>query len=133
MNLYRLWVPRTYLPTSRPSLRRSSSNYHSLTFPSSYIRPLNPGTNSTADSPSKQLENDFALHPNYYTLPECKELLAAGLWKLDRSDTTLRRRRGKSISNSVGSEGNIQGLQDLFHGEYGFEEVCIYFFEYSMS
>jgi alkylated DNA repair protein alkB family protein 7 len=43
------------------------------------------------------------------------------LWKLDRVDSTRRRRRNKGLKEET--EAGEAGLQSLFHGEYGFEEV----------
>jgi hypothetical protein len=43
------------------------------------------------------------------------------LWKLDRADTTRRRRKRKGDQRNE----KATGLQGLFEGEYGFEEVSL--------
>lgn len=45
-----------------------------------------------------------------------------GLWKLDRADSTRKRRR-KTATKPENDGQAVAGLQDLFEGEYGFEEV----------
>ncbi|WVQ97189.1 hypothetical protein IAU59_004299 [Kwoniella sp. CBS 9459] len=77
---------------------------------------------------------DFCFWPNFFDEAECKVLLEMALWKLDRVDSSIKRRRkgGKrsaagsamvSPMSRVGDErGGMEGLQALFKKEYGFEE-----------
>jgi alkylated DNA repair protein alkB family protein 7 len=61
--------------------------------------------------------------PNFYTAEESAEILKMALWKLDRADSTRRRRRKNQTDQMQQEPGQDVGLQKLFHGEYGFEEV----------
>jgi len=80
------------------------------------------------------LEDDFAVYPNFFSLDETRELLSGALWKLDRADPVRkRRRRGGTLAVGVSTtnEGQYSGgpagpLQDLFTGEYGFQEVSVF-------
>ncbi|ORX34115.1 hypothetical protein BD324DRAFT_636673 [Kockovaella imperatae] len=70
------------------------------------------------------LQSDFTLLPHFYTAAETRQLLAAALWKLDRGDSTRRRRSGPSHPQAQlphTSSANSPPLADLFHGQYGFE------------
>jgi alkylated DNA repair protein alkB family protein 7 len=95
---------------------------HTLNTQSALIRPLKSGTRT----PPSIVERDFTIYPNYYALGECRELLQAALWKLDRSDTLLRRKRNKATEEGIGGSDDVEGLQRLFGGNYGFEEVCCF-------
>ncbi|WRT65939.1 uncharacterized protein IL334_002890 [Kwoniella shivajii] len=87
------------------------------------IRPHKP-CSSTNYSIIKS--DDFSFWPGFFTPQECKTLLEMALWKLDRVDTTLKRRRGdksvKDIPTVLTSQDDVQGLQLLFDKKYGFEE-----------
>lgn len=69
------------------------------------------------------IADDFVLYPHFYTLQECRQLLAMALWKLDRVDSKRKRRRKGSAAGSTGNASGGTDLQDMFEGEYGFEEV----------
>lgn len=94
---------------------------HTLTVPSSLIRPLSRN-NPIRSTPS---ESDFLLYPDFFSAAECRQLIGMALWKLDRADSTRRRRR-KTGSIEITEKGadEDEALQGLFEGEYGFEEVC---------
>ncbi|CAD6566153.1 MAG: hypothetical protein TREMPRED_002281 [Tremellales sp. Tagirdzhanova-0007] len=94
----------------RPQLYRSITSSLPPTIASS--TPSGPSFDPFAN-------DDFLLYPSFFNLSECRQLIKASLWKLDRSDTSRRRRRNTFPSPDGRDE---QGLQDLFHGEYGFEE-----------
>lgn len=94
---------------------------HRLTEPSSWVRPIAPAASFDGAETAKTLRDDFLLWPGFFSLEESRQLLAMALWKLDRVDSTRRRRRKGVTSVSGTRDGG--GLQDLFHGEYGFEEV----------
>ncbi|GFZ43344.1 hypothetical protein JCM24511_01064 [Saitozyma sp. JCM 24511] len=68
------------------------------------------------------LRDDFLLWPGFFSLEESRQLLAMALWKLDRADSTRRRRRKGGTSSLGEGDGVRGGLQDMFYGEYGFEE-----------
>jgi hypothetical protein len=76
-------------------------------------------------SASAELAADFTLYPSYYSAQESRTLLAGALWKLDRADFTRRRRRSalSAPKEEKGQAGGDDSLQDMFTGEYGFEEV----------
>lgn len=66
------------------------------------------------------------LYPGLFNREESRQLLAGALWKLDRVDPVRkRRRRGPPGSVNPGpSPPSGDGvLQELFSGEYGFQEV----------
>jgi hypothetical protein len=90
----------------------------SLTSTSPLIRPL-AGPSDAVDH--EAIQRDFKLWPSFFTEEESSEILRMALWKLDRADTTRRRRKRKSDQNTV----TATGLQGLFEGEYGFEEVSL--------
>jgi alkylated DNA repair protein alkB family protein 7 len=100
---------------------------HRLTEPSSWIRPIPAGSLDGTATQDNTLRDDFLLWPGFFSLEESRQLLAMALWKLDRADSTRRRRRkggtGTTASGQGDGDGGEGGLQDLFHGEYGFEEV----------
>jgi alkylated DNA repair protein alkB family protein 7 len=75
-------------------------------------------SNATDD---EAIQRDFKFWPNFFTEHESSELLKMALWKLDRADSTRRRRRKHKVDQIPGS---LTGLQNHFEGEYGFEEVC---------
>jgi hypothetical protein len=87
-----------------------------LTSTSPFIRPL-AGPSDATDH--EAIQRDFKFWPSFFTKEESSEILKMALWKLDRADTTRRRRKRKSDQNTV----MATGLQGLFEGEYGFEEV----------
>ena len=88
----------------------------SLTSSSPLIRPL-AGPSHAIDH--EAIQRDFKFWPSFFTEEESSEILKMALWKLDRADTTRRRRKKKGDQSTVGA----MGLQGLFEGEYGFEEV----------
>ena len=89
----------------------------SLTSRSPLIRPL-AGPSNAIDH--EAIQRDFKFWPTFFTEEESSEILKMALWKLDRADTTRRRKRkGKGDQ----SHRSLTGLQGLFEGEYGFEEV----------
>lgn len=92
---------------------------HTLTQPSPFIRSFGPNAAAGPSRPAS-LESDFRLYPDFFGMDECRQLLGMALWKLDRSDSTRRRKRKGSSEDVEQGKG---GLQALFHGEYGFEEV----------
>jgi hypothetical protein len=113
-------VPSIIPASKRYLTTLSPSTTHLLTNPSPYIRCL-PA--SSASSDSVDLRDDFALYPNYFDPSESSELLRAALWRLDKSDVALRRRRSRPEDADKGIE-SVGDLQKLFRGAYGFEEVC---------
>jgi alkylated DNA repair protein alkB family protein 7 len=90
---------------------------YNLSTPTPLIRQL---AGSSTDHTYQAIQRDFMFWPNFYTAEESQQILEMALWKLDRADTTRRRRRKSQIEPGAGTG---TGLQDLFHGEYGFEEV----------
>jgi alkylated DNA repair protein alkB family protein 7 len=90
----------------------------SLTSTSPLIRPL-AGPSNAIDH--EAIQRDFKFWPCFFTEEESSEILKMALWKLDRADTTRRRRKRKGDQNTVAAAG----LQGLFEGEYGFEEVSL--------
>jgi hypothetical protein len=90
----------------------------SLTSTSPLIRPL-AGPSDAIDH--EAIQRDFKFWPSFFTEEESSEILKMALWKLDRADTTRRRRKRKGDQNTVVATG----LQGLFEGEYGFEEVSL--------
>ena len=90
----------------------------SLTSASPLIRPL-AGPSDAIDH--EAIQRDFKFWPSFYTEEESSEILKMALWKLDRADTTRRRRKRKGDQNTEAATG----LQGLFEGEYGFEEVSL--------
>jgi alkylated DNA repair protein alkB family protein 7 len=88
---------------------------HSLVKPSPSIRSLGKASHVSDD-----LEHDFQLYPDFFSSREVESLVKMSLWKLDRADST-RRRRGKGpIATAVNP-----GVQGLFESvdKYGFQEV----------
>lgn len=61
------------------------------------------------------------LHLNAFSPAECRQILGATLWKLDRADSTCRRKRRKGAQGAAADQDDAN-LQDLFSGPYGFEE-----------
>lgn len=94
--------------------RLSNLGRHTLVSGSPFVRARG-GVRSAA------VEDDFTLFPTFFTSAESRQLLTAALWKLDRVDST-RRRRGAAKSPEEVHAGE---LQDMFTGEYGFEEVGV--------
>jgi alkylated DNA repair protein alkB family protein 7 len=90
----------------------------SLTSTSPFIRPL-AGPSDAVDYGA--IQRDFKFWPSFFTEEESSEILRMALWKLDRADTTRRRRKRKGDLN----QQTATGLQGLFEGEYGFEEVSL--------
>jgi len=90
----------------------------SLTSTSPLIRPL-AGPSDAIDH--EAIQRDFKFWPSFFTEEESSEILKMALWKLDRADTTRKRRKKKGDLNQV----TAAGLQGLFEGEYGFEEVSL--------
>jgi len=90
----------------------------SLTSTSHLIRPL-AGPSNAIDH--EAIQRDFKFWPSFFTEEESSEILKMALWKLDRADTTRRRRKRKGDQNTEAATG----LQGLFEGEYGFEEVSL--------
>ncbi|WWC68404.1 uncharacterized protein I206_102330 [Kwoniella pini CBS 10737] len=85
------------------------------------IRPHNPPLSSDIRS-SIAKPDDFLFWPNFFNVEESKILLSMALWKLDRVDSTLKRRKkGKSSSISQ-NPVRVDELQSLFDREYGFED-----------
>lgn len=70
----------------------------------------------------KAAEEDFAFWPDFYSPDESRALLGLALWKLDRVDSTRRRRRRK-VKDQAKPQGVMAELHDVFDGPYGFEEV----------
>ncbi|WWC88142.1 uncharacterized protein L201_003047 [Kwoniella dendrophila CBS 6074] len=67
--------------------------------------------------------DDFLFWPNFFTNEECKVLTEMALWKLDRIDTSLKRRRKGRFTPKLDDEAeNTDEIQKLFDREYGFEE-----------
>jgi hypothetical protein len=99
----------------RPTLLRLSARI-SLIHPSPFVR-IRGAPQLTA-----AIEGDFTFFPTYFSQADSRTLLEAALWKLDRGDYTRRRRRRAQTIAEVG-EGEGGMLQDVFSGEYGFEEV----------
>lgn len=95
----------------------------SLTSQSPYIRPL-AGPSSRSHDHTAASSRDFLFWPRFFDDHESREMLGMALWKLDRADTTRRRRRKRTSSEEPAS-GSISEaqLQDMFEGDYGFEEV----------
>jgi alkylated DNA repair protein alkB family protein 7 len=89
-----------------------------LTSTSPLVRPL-AGPSDAIDH--EAIQRDFKFWPSFFTEEESSEILQMALWKLDRADTTRRRRKRKGDQNPVAATG----LQGLFEGEYGFEEVSL--------
>lgn len=89
-------IPYTLQRHVHTTVGHSHTKTHTLTSPSPHIRPF-PSTSATSQSksPSPDLRSQFQLYPKFFNLVECRQLILAGLWKLDRSDTT-RRRRGRA-------------------------------------
>jgi hypothetical protein len=90
----------------------------SLTSTSPLIRPL-AGPSDAIDH--EAIQRDFKFWPSFFTEEESSEILKMALWKLDRADTTRRRRKRKGDQNTEATTG----LQGQFEGEYGFEEVSL--------
>lgn len=91
----------------------------SLNSTSPLIRRLAGPSNDTDHA---AIQRDFQFWPSFFTEEESSELLQMALWKLNRADTTRRRKRkGKADQDHE----RQQGLQELFEGEYGFEEVSV--------
>jgi alkylated DNA repair protein alkB family protein 7 len=84
------------------------------------IRPL---AGSSTDHSHEAIQRDFMFWPTFYTAEEGEEILKMALWKLDRADSTRRRRRKSQTDQMQQDSRQDSGLQKLFHGEYGFEEV----------
>lgn len=108
-------------------LAKTSFAQHRKSSSSTLIHPIQPTPSSISFTSSSQLyHRGFSLHPDFYDPSECRQLLNVALWKLDRSDRVRRRKKritsSPSSSVSINTSGN-DGLQDLFQGEYGFEEV----------
>jgi hypothetical protein len=91
----------------------------SLTSTSPLIRSL-PGPSHAINH--EAIQRDFKFWPSFFSEEESSEILKMALWKLDRADTTRRRRRKGKVDQSPGTP---IGLQGLFEGEYGFEEVSL--------
>lgn len=110
------------LSTRRVHTAAGIGPVHRLTEPSSWVRPIAAGS---LDVPATDatLRDDFLLWPGFFSLEESRQLLAMALWKLDRADSTRRRRRKGGTSSLGEGDGVRGGLQDMFYGEYGFEEV----------
>ncbi|OCF75219.1 hypothetical protein I204_04072 [Kwoniella mangroviensis CBS 8886] len=88
----------------------------SLHSPSTLIRPHgNPSSEHSLAKP-----DDFLFWPDFFSIEECKTLVDMALWKLDRVDSSLKRRR-KGKQTSEPNEGADE-LQKLFDREYGFEK-----------
>lgn len=119
-------IPSSLTRDMRATLRvRQSLQRHVLTAPSPLIRARGPTAAATALPAS--LETDFAIIPDFFNEAEARHLLEVALWKLDRSDPTRRRRsrRGPAaavVAGTADPAGDVP-LQDLFSGNYGFEEV----------
>lgn len=114
------------LAALRPLLSQTARYHATSTAPpltlaskSHLIRPF-AGPSTPLDAPS--LANDFFFWPEFLTADESREVLQMALWKLDRVDTARRRRR-KAKNMEADHTGSGSGLQDLFDGAYGFEEV----------
>ncbi|WVR05643.1 hypothetical protein IAU60_002665 [Kwoniella sp. DSM 27419] len=79
------------------------------------IRPHSP----SIDGRSRIKPDDFKFWPGFFSDQESRVLLRMALWKLDRADSTLKRRRGGTKGDATASG---PGLQAMFGAEYGFEE-----------
>ncbi|KAK6907582.1 hypothetical protein I203_101580 [Kwoniella mangroviensis CBS 8507] len=102
--------------------------FRSLHTPSSITPPLSLHSPSTLirqhGNPSSEHSlakpDDFLFWPDFFAFEECKTLVDMALWKLDRVDSSLkRRRRGKQSLKETQEQDDIQ---KLFDREYGFEE-----------
>jgi hypothetical protein len=122
-------LPRTLTTQSRPF---SSKSYRLVDTTCPYIRPLTLTSSPRQSISGPDLEHDdFVLYPNFLSDEEQKILLRLALWKLDRVDGKLKRRRrrvggAQSIKEErIGGGKSQEGLEALFKGqeEYGFEEV----------
>jgi len=109
-------IPRSCAPTKSYSTKFPQPL--GLTSTSPLIRPL-AGPSDAIDH--EAIQRDFKFWPSFFTEEESSEILRMALWKLDRADTTRRRRKKKADLNQV----TAAGLQGLFEGEYGFEEVSL--------
>ncbi|OCF33238.1 hypothetical protein I316_04979 [Kwoniella heveanensis BCC8398] len=107
---------------------------------SPYLRPHHHPTSLSAgnDNTSVPADSDFYFWPNFFDEAECKILLEMALWKLDRVDSSIKRRRNRQIAKRSsglsssgageceekegGTGGRMEGLQGLFNKDYGFEE-----------
>jgi alkylated DNA repair protein alkB family protein 7 len=116
----------TGLGTMRKTIRVSSLGKRylsktpqplSLTSTSPLIRPL-AGPSDAINH--EAIQRDFRFWPSFFTEDESSEILRMALWKLNRADSTRRRKR--KGQGDQANESSI-GLQGLFEGEYGFEEV----------
>ncbi|WVQ65145.1 uncharacterized protein L199_003318 [Kwoniella botswanensis] len=107
----------TYRPIFR-SLHTPSTITPPLSLHSSspLIRPHgNPSSEHSLARP-----DDFLFWPDFFSIEECKTLVDMALWKLDRVDSSLKRRRkGKQLLKETQEQDDIQ---KLFDREYGFEE-----------
>lgn len=86
---------------------------------SPFIRPL---AGPSSESYAKSVGKDFLFWPNFLGDDESIEVLKMALWRLDRSDSSLRRRR-KGKAAETPNQADAARLQELFDQEYGFEEV----------
>nr|XP_018264960.1 uncharacterized protein I303_03142 [Kwoniella dejecticola CBS 10117]OBR87118.1 hypothetical protein I303_03142 [Kwoniella dejecticola CBS 10117] len=88
------------------------------------IRPHNVASSSSSSSAVIAKPNDFLLWPEFFNVEETKALLQMALWKLDRVDSSLKRRRkGKDTPKSLTTSSvEADELQSLFNRQYGFKE-----------
>lgn len=120
-----LMTPVTLLESS-PYVRSLPSAADELSTSSS--------SSSSASFLPQALAQHFIFYPQFFSPSESRELLRMALWKLDRADSTRKRRqrRGGQTRSPSGSDvestahqtgAASSSLQDMFEGEYGFEEV----------
>lgn len=96
--------------------RDSSRRVHTLARASPWIRPLKPDQ----PSPPAGLQDDFQLFPDFFSETEVERLIKMALWKLDRADSS-RRRRGRGGATVAPGKGDQALFEDVKN--YGFEEV----------
>lgn len=96
-----------------------SAKSYRLTDKCAFIQPCQ----SSSGGSGHDISSDFTFYPHFFDQAECRQLLAMALWKLDRVDTTRKRRRKGAAAESAGSSSGSTDLQSMFQGEYGFEEV----------
>jgi hypothetical protein len=108
------------LTAAKRALHAQAATAHRLTERSNLIRPLSR-TESPRSVRDDALRDDFLLWPAFFRPEEARQLLAMALWKLDRVDSTMRRRR--RTGGLPSPTPDLNNLQDMFQGQYGFEEV----------
>ena len=108
----------------RPLSTSSSRNAPTLsTIQDAHTNVIRPFRAPTRDA-ENIIREDLQLWPDFYSLDETRQLLSAALWKLDRGDSTRKRRRNSTQAQIVSQHDSGKApLADLFQGQYGFEPV----------